>query len=169
MAHIAVTNQRARSADVIDVELRPPWDDRLFQWLPPTEVKLPTYRKRHSSQLVYRFPGPALEFGYDEVINGPLVERKKLPGQRRSEGLLLAIGGYMPDNLVHGQWVEMSLTIIGADHAEYSAPIRFWTERLPVRPTTEKARTSIFSKPLAELMKEEEAMRAPDATRTAGG
>ena len=73
----------------------------------------------------------------------------------------------MPDNLVHGQLVEMSLTIIGADRSEYSAPIRCWTERLPVRPTIEKARTSIFGKPLAELMKEEEALRAPDATRAA--
>ena len=39
MAYIAVTNQRARSIDVIDVELRTPWDNRLFQWLLPTEVK----------------------------------------------------------------------------------------------------------------------------------
>ena len=44
----------------------------------------------------------------------------------------------MPDNLVHGELVEMSLTIIGADHAEYSASIRFWTERLLVRPTIVK-------------------------------
>ena len=120
IADIAVTNQTSRSIDVIDVELQTPWDNRLFQWLLPSQVKFKPCRKRDCSPLVYRFPGPGPEFAYKEVINHHLLERKKLPANHRLEGLLLGIGGLMPDNLVHGEVVEVSLTIIGADHAEYT-------------------------------------------------
>ena len=164
IADIVVTNQTSRTIDVIGVELKTPWDNRPVEWLTPYHVKLQGRPKRESSCLVYQFPDePGLKWDYREVINHRLVKRK-LPGTRRLEGLLLGVGRYMPDNLVHGELLEMSLTIIGADHAEYSEPISFWTERLPARPKIEKARTSIFAKPLEELVKEEEAVRARDVT-----
>jgi hypothetical protein len=159
MADIAVTNQTSTTIDVIAVELRTPWDNRLLEWLTPLQVKLQGRAKRESG-LVYEFPAErGLRFAYDEVINHRLLEGKKLSGKRRLEGMLLGIGGFMPDNLVHGELLEMSLTIVGADHAEYSASIRLWTERLLVRPTIVTKRTSIF----AELV-EEEAVRARDVT-----
>ena len=160
MAYMAVTTHRTRTTHVIDLELRGPWDDPFFQWLLPSRVNFLSSAKRARSQLVYEFPSePGLVFPYDEVINHHLLERKKLPGNCPLEGWLLGIGGLMPDNLVHGELLEMSLTIIGADHAEYSASIRLWTERLLVRPTIVTKRTSIF----AELV-EEEAVRARDVT-----
>jgi hypothetical protein len=163
MAYIAVTTHRTRTIHVIDLELRAPWDDPFFQWLLPSRVNFLSPAKRARSQLVYEFPSePGLVFPYDEVINHHLLERKKLPGNCPREGWLLGIGGLMPDNLVHGDLLEMSLTIIGADHAEYSEPIRFLTERLLARPRIVKPRTRIF----AELVKEE-AVRADDVNRTA--
>lgn len=166
MADIAVTNQTSRTIDVIDVELRTPWDNRLFEWVTPFQVKLQGRPKR-GNPLVYEFPGErALRFAYDEVINHHLLEARKLPAKRRLEGLLLGIGDFMPDNLGQGELLEMSLTITGADHAEYATTIHLWTERLP-RPTIVKTRTSIFAKPLEELVEEEKAMRAPDVTRIA--
>ena len=90
MADIAVTNQTARTIDVVDVELRAPWDDSLFQWLTPLQVKSQGRAKRDCSHSVYQFPGePGLQFEYGEVINHHLVERRKLPGKRRLEGLAL--------------------------------------------------------------------------------
>src|SRR5664279_190926 len=40
MADIAVTNQISTTIDVIAVELRTPWDNRLLEWLTPLQVKL---------------------------------------------------------------------------------------------------------------------------------
>jgi hypothetical protein len=163
MAYIAVTTHRTRTTHVIDLELRTPWDDPFFQWLLPSRVNFLSSAKRARSQLVYEFPSePGLVFPYDEVINHHLLERRKLPGNCPLEGWLLGIGGLMPDNLVHGELLEMSLTIIGADHAEYSASIRLWTERLLARTKIMKPRTSIFAK-----LGEEEAMLARDVTGTA--
>ena len=51
----------------------------------------------------------------------------------------------MPAGLRHGQWLDMVLTIIGSDHAEYSTTLSLWTERLQVRTKIVKARTSIFA------------------------
>jgi hypothetical protein len=158
---IGVTNRTSRTIDLIDVELRTPWDNRLLEWLLPSQVKFQTSRKRDCSALVYRFPGPGPEFAYNEVINHHLLERKKLPGKCWLEGWLLGIGGFMPDNLVHGDWLEMPLTIIGA-HAEYTTTTHLWTERLLVGAKIAKTRTSIFPN-----LVEEEAVRARDITRTA--
>ena len=38
IADIAVTNQTARSIDLVDVELRATWEDSLFEWLTPRQV-----------------------------------------------------------------------------------------------------------------------------------
>jgi hypothetical protein len=172
IADIVVTNQTSKTINLIDVELRTPWDHRLVEWVKPFQVEVTPLqvklqgRAKRKNPFVYEFPGePALRFAYEEVINHHLLERKRLTGGRPLEGLLLGIGGFMPDNLLHGDSLEMPLTIIGADHAEYTATIHFWTERLYARPTIVKMRRGLLAKQLAELMKEEP-MRAPDGTRT---
>lgn len=162
MADIALTNHAARTIDVIDVELRAPWDNSLFEWLLPRQVKFQTRAKPDCSHSVYQFPGGGPEFEYREVINHHLLERKKLPGKRRLEGWLLGIGGLMPTGLRHGQWLDMPLTIIGSDHAEYSTTIRLWTERLQARTKIVKTRTSFSAK-----LGKEETMLARDITRNA--
>ncbi len=142
MAWIAVTNQRSRTLDLIDVELRAPWDGNRFQWLQPIEVNVGARAER--SQIVYRFPGGP-EFRREEVLNCQLVERNKLPGQRRSEGWLLAAGSFMPDEFVHGQEHDLIFTITGSDHVEYCARIQVWTERLLRPKKVVERRRSIFA------------------------
>jgi hypothetical protein len=149
MADIAVTNQTARTIDLVDVEMRASWDDSVFEWLKPLQVKSQAGAKRGRRHAVYQFPrdcGPQWEYG--EVINHHLVELRKLPGKRRLEGLLLGIGGLMPAGLRHGQWLDMHLTIIGSDHTEYATTIRLWTERLPARAKIVKAREMRLRKPI---------------------
>jgi hypothetical protein len=163
MADLAVTNQTSRTIDLIEVELRTPWDDNFFQWLQPEPFKFQLHGKPGRTHSVYHFAETELRFTSEQVLNRNLVEVRKLR-RGRQEGLLLAIGGRMPAGLRYGQEVDMPLTIIGADHTEYVATIHFWTERLLARPTTVKIRKGIFAEQLAELV-EEEAMRAPDGTR----
>jgi len=151
-----------RSIDVAHVEFRPPWEDNFFQWLTPDRVMPQGRARRDRGYSVYRFPGEnGLEFGYDDVINHHLMERKKLPGQRRLEGLLLAIGGGMPAELRGGQWLDLPLAIIAADHAEYATTLHLCTQRLQARTTIAvRRRTLIFAKPA-----EQEAMYLGDVTR----
>src|ERR1035438_1616787 len=121
MVDIAVTNQTSRTIDLIEVELRTPWDDNFFQWLQPEPFKFQLHGKRGRSHSVYHFAETELRFTSEQVINRNLVELRKLG---RQEGLLLAIGGRMPAGLRHGQELDMPLTIIGSDHAEYSTTIQ---------------------------------------------
>jgi hypothetical protein len=158
MVDIAVTNQTSRTIDLIEVELRTPWDDNFFQWLQPEPFKFQLHGKRGRSHSVYHFAETELRFTSEQVINRNLVELRKVR-KGRQEGLLLAIGGRMPAGLRHGQELDMPLTIIGSDHAEYSTTLRLWTERLLARPKVVKTRTSIFAK-----LVEEEAVRARDVT-----
>ena len=163
MPDIAVTNQTSRTIDVIGVELKTPWDNKPVDWLTPYPVKLQGRPKRESSCLVYQFPDePGLKWEYHEVINHHLLATKKLPGKRRLAGLLLGVGGSMPDNLVPGRLLELSLTIIGSDHVEYCEPIRLWTEWRQTRRPIMPPRTSIF-----EGLLEHEAVGTQDITRTA--
>jgi hypothetical protein len=165
MVDIAVTNQTSRTIDLIEVELRTPWDDNFFQWLQPEPFKFQLHGKRGRSHSVYHFAETELRFTSEQVINRNLVELRKL-GKGRQEGLLLAIGGRMPAGLRHGQELDMPLTIIGSDHAEYSTTIHLWTDRLLARPTTVKMRKGIFAEKVAELVAEEGAS-ALDVTCTA--
>jgi hypothetical protein len=110
MVDIAVTNQTSRTIDLIEVELRTPWDDNFFQWLQPEPFKFQLHGKRGRSHSVYHFAETELRFTSEQVINRNLVELRKL-GKGRQEGLLLAIGGRMPAGLRHGQELDMPLTI----------------------------------------------------------
>ena len=122
MADIAVTNQTSTTIDVIAVELRTPWDNRLLEWLTPLQVKLQGRAKRGNG-LVYEFPGErGLRFAYDEVINHRLLEGKKLSGKRRLEGMLLGIGGFMPDNLLDFHFLVLDLRDHGQVHRTPQLP-----------------------------------------------
>ncbi len=161
-ADIVVTNQTSRTIYVVDVELRVPWDNSLFKWLTPLQVKSQGRAKRESAYSVYQFPGKyGGELAYNEVINHLLLERKRLPAKLPLPGCLLGIGGLMPPGLRHGHLLDMTLTIVGSDHAEYSTTIHLWTDRLQARTKIAKTRTPIFASPV-----EEETMLAQDVTDT---
>src|SRR5215469_6852241 len=131
MINLAITNHRARTLDIIDVELRPPWHDSIFQWLLPVQVNPPTKVKSLGELWVYRFPNQGqLEFEFDQVLNHRLIENGRLPGHRRFEGWLLATGGMMPEELRHGQPVNVPLVLTTADHREHSDTLRLYADRL---------------------------------------
>jgi hypothetical protein len=131
---LRVTNHTSRPMDV-DVELRLPWNDEMFDCLMATEIPLHFRRKPDRSYRAYRFPGKhALEFPCEEVLNRRLAEGGCLPIKRSVRGLLLATGGLMPADLKHGQWLDGALALIDSDHNEYIQTIKLWTERLELRP-----------------------------------
>ena len=134
MAYIAVTNQRARTNDVIDAELRCTLGSQPFSLVTAgaSQVAQPSESRAAATGLI----GSQVAWtgvSAPQVLNHHLLERKKLPGQNRLEGWLLGIGGRMPAGLRHGQWRDMRLTIIGSDHAEYSTTLHLWTDRLYAR------------------------------------
>jgi hypothetical protein len=133
---VKITNQAPKPIYYGDVQLRMPWEDDLFDWLTPIQVPVRSREKRGGrGYQAYRFPGRlGLEFPYKEVANHILLEGRCLSPKRPVTGLLLAIGGLMPDHLQHGQWLDVTLAIIGTDHREYSQQIQLWTERLESRP-----------------------------------
>jgi hypothetical protein len=120
---LIITNQMSRPVRCHDIELRPPWADSKFEWLPdPREIGGDPYD--------YRFPGKAaLELPRDQVLNHVLPGGILKPGGC-PRGYLLGIGSPMPENLRHGAWVEITLTIIAYDHNEYPETITLWVDRL---------------------------------------
>jgi len=144
--YLAVTNHTSRTIDVVDVELRNVWDDDRIEWLTAREVKTQERGKRVCYHF-YKFPGSCgLELPYDDVINHHLIEHRRLPAKRRLNGWLLGIGGLMPPELLHGQWVKPTLAIIGAGHVEYPTTIYLWTDRIEARPKNKQRRTSLFAR-----------------------
>jgi len=158
-ADIAVTNQTTRAIDVIDIELRTPWVGSLWDWLKPQRIRFQGRAKPDSSFEVYQFPGKnGLQLPYEDVINHVLLGRRRLPGRCQVQGWLLGIGRRMPAELRHGQWLDLSLVLIGSDHREYPSTIRLWTERLDPRPKMVTPRTSLF---------EQDALPPREVARTA--
>lgn len=135
MVYVVVTNQTSRTIYCRDVELRVFWEDSLFQWLPDP-------RKTQCSE-AYRFPGTGSpEFPRNQVINHVLLENGALTPRRPWEGWLLATGRPMPDTLRDTQGLDATLAILPSNHAEYTATIRLWTERLAVKPRCSTSGTS---------------------------
>jgi len=153
-AAIAVTNLTSRTIYGIDVELRTTWGDTQWDWLQPRRIDSLGRAKGEYGYLEYRLPGKCgLQLEYDQVINHFLFERQRLPSRRPLDGFLVGIGGLMPSELRHGQWLELTVAIIGPDHTEYAKTIHLRTERLEARPKVVK--------PQASLAKEE--ARSPRA------
>jgi hypothetical protein len=140
---LIVTNQMSRPFSCRDIELRTPWVDSQFEWLPDP-------REMGNDPHNYRFPGKAaLELSRDLVLNHVLLGGGILKPGCPKRGWLLAIGGPMPADLRHGQSVAMTLAIIAHDHAEYSATINLWVERaakLTRKSATKVRRESLFAK-----------------------
>src|ERR1019366_4095024 len=68
------------------------------------------------------------------------------PAAVGAEGWLLGIGGRMPAELRHGQWLDLSLAIIGSDHTKSPTTIQLPAERLEARPKTVTPQTSRFER-----------------------
>jgi len=148
---LRITNQTSRAIYTPEVELRASsWEDDFFQWLEPLRIPVRNRRKPDTSYQVYRFPGPSgLELQYDQVLNHILLEDQSVAPGRPFEGFLLAVGGRMPAELRHGQWLDVTLAIVGSDHTEYTQDIRLWTERLETRPKAMERRSNLFGEPLS--------------------
>lgn len=142
ITEVSVINRTSRAIDIIDVDLRAPWDESPFSLLKPAQVAFREGRKT-GWEPSYSFPGLSMRWDYDQVLNHSLVELDSLPSRRQLQGWLLATG--MPAQLKHGQQYELLLTIVAADNAEYSATLHLLSERRPVRKLAK--RRSIFVHP----------------------
>jgi hypothetical protein len=146
---LIITNQMSKPVRCRDIELRPPWMDSEFEWLPdPHEMGGDPYSN-------YRFPGEgALELPRDLVLNHVLLGGGILkPGGCPRQGCLLGIGSPMPENLRHGAWVQITLSIIAYNHNEYPKTINLWAERLgKLEPTSSRKvpRKSLFANQSAQ-------------------
>ena len=79
----------------------------------------------------YCFPcSDGLEFPREQVLNHHLAENGKLT-RRPMHGLLLAIGGRMPDTLRHGSLLEAGLILrdVEAMHTDIRLAFGFTAER----------------------------------------
>lgn len=148
--YVRLTNHTSRTLYTVGVELRTSWEHDSFQWLEPLRIPVRNGKKRDTSYQIYQFSGPCgLELPYKAVLNHVLLENRGLTPERPLEGWLLAVGGRMPAALRHGQWLEVSLTIIGSDHTPYTQNIDLLTERLETRrPKSVEKRTNLREEPL---------------------
>jgi hypothetical protein len=135
---LLITNQMPRPFHCRDIEPRMSWPDSEFEWLQDPKE---TQRDPHN----YRFPGrAALELPRDLVLNHILLGGGILKPGCPKQGWLLGIGSPMPANLRHGAWVEMTLTIVAYDHAEYTSIVHLWTQRLEVKPKLAERKYNLY-------------------------
>lgn len=139
---VEIINQTSKTIYSSETELRMPWEDPLFAWLPDPEETGRTISyfvgkkwRRERVEVAsesYCFSS-TLDYPRELVLNHILLKGCSLQPGCPLTGLLLATGGPMPHYLRHGQWLEPTLTLIASDHREYTAQIRLWTERLEVK------------------------------------
>ncbi|MDP9162137.1 MAG: hypothetical protein M3O09_18170 [Acidobacteriota bacterium] len=154
---LEIVNQTSKTLYCSDIELRVPWEDASFAWLPDpkdTEQRLSYIRKNRYgrrervdevSELYCFRGGSQLEYPRDEVLNHILLKRCTIPPHRPLKGLILATGAPMPNVLRHGQWLDATFSIIASDHDEFSVKAQFWVERLQFKP---KPRTHNLYEPI---------------------
>lgn len=146
--NVSIFNKKTRPIDVIACEIRTTWEDGLFRWLAPITRQSRGREKRPHNYEVYRFPGDfGPEFHGEDVLNHHLQEGERLPGREALSGWLLAVGGRIPAQLRHGQWIDADLVITDADRVEHSTKLELWVSRPPRRPKPAKVRKRIFAKP----------------------
>jgi hypothetical protein len=140
---LEITNQTSKAIYCSETELRMQWVDAMFDWLPdPRETGrtvLYFVRKKGRRERVdvdsesYCFSGGTqLEYPRDVVLNHVLLKGCVLQPSCPLKGLLLAIGGPMPQDLRHGQWLKPTLALIASNHREHTAQLQLWTERLEI-------------------------------------
>jgi len=124
IADLLIINQTSRPIPIRDVELRPPWPNSEFEWLPDP-------RELGRDPFIYRFPGKgAPELPRDLVMNHVLLHRRILKPGCPVQGFLLGIGNPKPEKLLLGGLLEVRLAIIGYDHCEYEETITLWVDPL---------------------------------------
>jgi hypothetical protein len=156
---LKITNQTSKIIYCSEPELRMQWEDRFFDWLPdPKETgRTSSYFRRQRngrSERVeatyesYCFPGGALEYPRELVLNHILLKGCTLKPGCPLTGLLLATGGPLPDGLRHGQWLNPTLALIASNHREYTAQLQLWTERLEVNKKRATRAPDLYRAPL---------------------
>jgi hypothetical protein len=150
MLTVCVTNQTSKSMYIDDVELRLPWEERLFEWLLPHTANFKDRKKnKTSSYEQYKFPGKnGLELPAEDVINHVLTQGTRLLARRPARGWLLATGGPMPNDLLQGAQINSTLVITTSDHVKHGNQILLWIERLQTRPTRPERTSSLFERPV---------------------
>jgi len=127
-----------------EFELRRPWQDPDFEWLPDPQVSY-----RHARPQYYSFPGKgAPEFPRDQVLNYLLLsENGVLQPRMPYKGCLLAIGGPMPKHLRNRDDVEATLVVSIPDHTEFVEPILLFAERFAAKPKPRARESSLYEGP----------------------
>jgi len=135
---LEIVNRRPKTIYLLDLELQLPWEDPWFQWLPDPGTQNHNARKAQGKNLKrmrmqspprYCFPssdGP--EYSRDEVLNHHLAENGKLT-QKPMRGVLLAIGGRMPDSLLNGSFLKASLVLRNVQGIAHRGAVTFCVER----------------------------------------
>lgn len=140
--YVTIVNQTSSSIYCTGIELRLPWPDSYFDWLPDPQEN---HRDVHN----YLFPGKgAPMFPRDGVLNHFfLSERCILKPRVPYRGWLLAVGGLMPDHLRDRERVEATLVITTSDDTEYRGKILLCAERRVAKSKFAKRETSPYERP----------------------
>jgi hypothetical protein len=150
---IELLNLRSKTIYLVDLILELAWEDPWFQWLPDPETQNHNAKKAQGNKLKrtrmqppprYCFPSSnGLEFPRDRVLNHYLTENGKLT-QKPMRGLLLAIGGRMPDSLRHGSLLEASLVVRDVEGFAYRGAVTFCVERRDVMTKPQTQNLGLF-------------------------
>ena len=92
----------------------------------------------------YCFPSSdGLEYSRDQVLNHYLAENGKLT-QKPMRGLLLAIGGRMPDSLRHDSLLAAGLILRDVEGHAYRHKVSFWIDRREVATKPKSKNLGLF-------------------------
>jgi len=144
---VSVTNQTSRPMHIVDLELRTPWDEQLFDWSLPRTIETRARRSgKMSSYKVYLFPGKAgFEFPFAQVVNHALMPGQSLSPRRPVSGCLLATGGIMPQDLLNGNLINATLIITTSDHIEHCGQVGLRVERRKLTPKLPSPKAGLYS------------------------
>jgi hypothetical protein len=158
---LEIVNQTSKTIHCSQTELRMPWQDAFFNWLPDpkhTGRSFSYFRRKRNGRCErvdavsasYCFSGGgSLEYPRNLVLNHILLQGCALLPRCPLKGLLLATGGPMPSDLRHGQWLRPTLAIISSSGVEYTASIFLWTERLAAKSKfATRGKSNLFDQPL---------------------
>lgn len=146
MLSVCVTNQTSRPMHIVDLELRTPWNEQLFDWLLPRTIKTTTRRSgKRSGYKVYLLPGKAgFEFPFAQVVNHALMPDQSLSPRRPVSGCLLATGGIMPQDLLNGNLINATLIITTSDHIEHCGQVDLRVERRKITPMLPSPKAGLY-------------------------
>ena len=124
MLNTVITNDSPKATIVIrhfDVELL--WKDDEFDWLPDPAEMVP-------SGSSYTYYGTLLSYRRDMVLNHHRYEQGKLGPGDSIRGLLMGKSlASIPDDLLHGDRVQMRLLVYDTKGKKYSAPFELRIDR----------------------------------------